>query len=128
MILVCQEKWRNRWCAAEAASLAVEIAQIVVGARQLRREITLGLLDAGEDGIRALDRPGPVRKIRQRMIRDEPESSEDAVVVAVVPEVPELRLEVAVVVALIGDRQVDREAGLVHGDLLLDIGSELKLL
>src|SRR6266478_8448218 len=113
---------------ATGPSITVELAQIVVGGGQLGREITLGLLDRGEDGIRALDRFGAVRKLRQRMIRDEAEPGEDAVVVAVVPEVSELRLEVAVVVGLIGDRQVHREASLVHGDLLLDVGGELKLL
>src|SRR6266478_1747167 len=96
---------------ATGPSITVELAQIVVGGGQLGREITLGLLDRGEDGIRALDRFGAVRKLRQRMIRDEAEPG-----------------EVAVVVGLIGDRQVHREASLVHGDLLLDVGGELKLL
>src|SRR5260370_25707990 len=106
-------------------SSAVELAQIVVGGGQLGREITLGLLDRGEDGIRALDRFGAVRKLRQRMIRDEAEPGEDAVVVAVVPEVSELRLEVAVVVGLIGDRQDHRLYRLVKYYLLLAVEVEL---
>src|SRR5205823_2042896 len=78
-----------RRSAGEGGVVAVEAAEVVVRRRQRFEEFVLALLDLREHRLRAVDGLRTVGQRGQRVLGQEIEPGEDAVLAAVGPEVPE---------------------------------------